>query len=81
MKHRKSSQLLQQLVSWVPPSCFLFSSSWSLSCLAWCIPSRIGTGYPRTLIWVGFDNFVHVFANDPSSKRRFGLRYASPWLV
>lgn len=71
MKHRKSSQLLQQLV-FVGPSIVFFI-------LIIVVPFLLGMYYSFTdwngvsenINWVGFDNFLHIFANDPKFQTAF----------
>ena len=71
MKHRKSSQLLQQLV-FVGPSVVFFI-------LIIVVPFLLGMVYSFTdwngvsasINWVGLDNFMHVFANDPKFQTAF----------
>ncbi|QOS76641.1 sugar ABC transporter permease [Paenibacillus sp. JNUCC31] len=71
MKHRKSSQLLQQLV-FVGPSIVFFI-------LIIVVPFLLGMVYSFTdwngvsanIHWVGFDNFKQIFANDPKFVSAF----------
>lgn len=81
MKHRKSSQLLQQLV-FVGPSIVFFI-------LIIVVPFLLGMYYSFTdwngvsenINWVGFDNFIHILRMIPSSKQRSGSQYVLRWLV
>lgn len=71
MKHRGSSQLLQQLV-FVGPSIVFFI-------LIIVIPFLLGmvysftdwNGVSATIHWIGLDNFLHIFANDPKFQTAF----------
>jgi raffinose/stachyose/melibiose transport system permease protein len=71
MKHRKSSQLLQQLV-FVGPSIVFFI-------LIIVVPFLLGMVYSFTdwngvstnIHWVGFDNFKQIFSNDPKFLSAF----------
>lgn len=71
MKHRGSSQLLQQLV-FVGPSIVFFI-------LIIVIPFLLGmvysftdwNGVSATINWIGLDNFLHIFANDPKFQTAF----------
>ncbi|MFC9711475.1 carbohydrate ABC transporter permease [Paenibacillus sp. NPDC056933] len=71
MKHRKSSQLLQQLV-FVGPSIVFFI-------LIIVVPFLLGMVYSFTdwngvsanIHWVGIDNFKQIFANDPKFVSAF----------
>lgn len=71
MKHRHSSQLLQQLV--------FVGSSIVFFILIIVVPFLLGMYYSFTdwngvsasINWVGFDNFVHIFTNDPKFQTAF----------